>query len=70
MVYGDSLDKYFALHWVWEGVKKTFDWGVQSLIIGNYGFILPAAWVVGLFLLKPTRTYSIGACGLWLLFQM
>lgn len=68
--FENPFEKLMLGYWAWEGTKKAAGWTVESLILGNLGFILPAAWVVGLFLFKSTKPYAIGATGLWVLFQL
>lgn len=70
MTYENPFEKFMADYWLVEGLKKGFNLTVDSLIMGNLGVIFPAVWVVGLFLIKSTKPYSIGATGLWVLFQL
>lgn len=70
MTYENPFEKFMADYWLWEGTKKAAGWTAESLIMGNLGVILPGLWVVGLFLFKSTKPYSIGACALWVLSQL
>lgn len=70
MTYNSPYDHLWVGHWILEGMKETFVWFIEAIIMGNFGFVLSTLWVVALFLMKSTKFYSFGAVVLWLLFQM
>lgn len=70
MTYENPFGDYMVGEWVLDGLKWAFVTSIDSIVLGNFGFVLQAGWTVGLFLLRSTKAYAFGACGLWLLNQL